>query len=84
MQSTLYGLRVDVLDELPPATREELIAMLEATLNVTPAAAENILRASEPFWNALENAGGLVDSWGGGEFYVLFEQMCALLGPGRT
>lgn len=78
-----YGLAMDVLDDLPPASREELLGMLRVTLEVTPEAAENILRCSEPFWNALEDAGGLVDSWGGGEFCMLFEQICALLRPQR-
>ncbi|WP_204913299.1 hypothetical protein [Microlunatus spumicola] len=74
---------MDVLDELPPASRSELILMLRTTLQVTSQSAENILRSSEPFWNALEDAGGPVDSWGGGEFCTLFEQICALLSPQR-
>lgn len=74
---------MDVLDELPPASRSELVVMLQTTLQVTTQSAENILRSSEPFWNALEDAGGLVDSWGGGEFCMLFEQICALLRPLR-
>jgi len=48
--------------------RQELIADLREPLGVPTDAAKAILRASEPFWNALEEAGGLVDSWGGSEF----------------
>ena len=53
---------MDVLDDLPPSSRRELIAAMQAALGVTTEAAEAILRSSEPFWNALEDAGGLVDS----------------------
>ena len=58
--------------------------MLQANLEVTPGATEDILRCSEPFWDALEDAGGLVDSWGGGEFCMLFDQICLLLRPALT
>jgi hypothetical protein len=37
------------------------------------AGAEAILRASEPFWNVLEDHGG-VDTWGGMEFVHVFPQ----------
>ena len=67
------------MDDLPPSSRQELIAAVQGTLGVTTEAAETILRASEPFWNALEDAGGLVDSWGGGEFCALFPKMCAVI-----
>jgi hypothetical protein len=70
---------MDVLDDLPPSSRRELIAALQAALGVTTEAAEAILRSSEPLWNALEDAGGLVDSWGGGEFCHLFPKMCAVI-----
>jgi hypothetical protein len=70
---------MDVLDDLPPSSRRELIAALQVALSVTTEAAEAILRSSEPLWNALEDAGGLVDSWGGGEFCDLFPKMCAVI-----
>ena len=70
---------MDVLDDLPPSSRRELIAAMQAALGVTTEAAEAILRSSEPFWNALEDAGGLVDSWGGSEFCDLFPKMCAVV-----
>lgn len=70
---------MDVLDGLPDDSRVELVAALRAALDVDDDAAEAILRASEPFWNALEDVGGLVDSWGGGEFCQLFPRMCAVI-----
>jgi hypothetical protein len=30
-----------------------------------------------------EEVGGLVDSWGGGEFCDLFPKMCAVISPTR-
>lgn len=70
---------MDVLEDLPPSSRRELTAAVQAALGVNTEAAEAILRASEPFWNALEDAGGLVDSWGGNEFCDLFPKMCAVM-----
>jgi len=70
---------MDVLDDLPPSSRLELIAALKTALGVRTEAAEAILRASVPLWDALEDAGGLVDSWGGGEFCDLFPRMCAVI-----
>jgi hypothetical protein len=70
---------MDVLDDLPPSSRRELIAAIQAAVGVTTEAAEAILRASEPFWNVLEDAGGLVDSWGGSELCDLFPKMCAVI-----
>jgi hypothetical protein len=70
---------MDVLDDLPPRSRHELLAAMQTALGVTTEAAEAILRASEPFWKALEDAGGLVDSWGGGEFCDLYPKMCAVI-----
>lgn len=70
---------MDVLDDLPPSSRRELITNLQAVLGVPTEAAEAILRLSEPFWDALEDAGGLVDSWGGSEFCDLFPRMCAVI-----
>jgi len=70
---------MDVLDDLPDASRAYLVDALHAVLGVDERSAEVILRASEPFWNALEEVGGLVDSWGGSEFCVLFPKMCAVI-----
>lgn len=64
---------------MPSESRSEVIAAVSAALEVDFEAAEQIVRASEPMWNALEDAGGLVDSWGGGEFCYLFPKMCAAI-----
>jgi hypothetical protein len=62
----------DPLDDLPAESRNEVVANVQAVLSVDTATAEDIVRSAEPFWDAMERAGGLVDSWGGGEFcYVL-------------
>lgn len=70
---------MDPLNDLPPASRQEVVAAVQAALGVDADDAEAILRASEPLWQALEDAGGLVDSWGGGEFCYLFPKMCAVI-----
>ncbi|WP_404352363.1 hypothetical protein LG324_05435 [Phycicoccus jejuensis] len=73
---------MDPLDVMPAESRFEVIAAVSKALEMDLEAAEHIVRASEPMWNALEDAGGLVDSWGGGEFCYLFPRMCAgLKGP---
>jgi hypothetical protein len=72
---------MDPLEELPPESRREVVAAVMAALDVDTDAAEAIVRASEPLWNAMEDAGGLVDSWGGGEFCHLFPKMCAAVKP---
>ena len=64
---------MDPLDDLPPESRTEVVAAVQAAWQVDTAAAEDILRASEPLWNTLENYGG-IDSWAGGEFCNLFPQ----------
>jgi hypothetical protein len=51
---------------------------VSAVSYVDAAGAEDILRASEPFWNTVEEHGG-VDGWGGGEFCNLFPQALALI-----
>jgi hypothetical protein len=62
----------DSLEDLPAESRTELVAAVCAAVDVDTATAEDIIRSTEPFWDAMERAGGLVDSWGGGEFcYVL-------------
>ena len=70
---------MDPLNDLPPDSRQEVVAAVRAALGVDEDDAEAILRASEPLWEALEEAGGLVDSWGGGEFCYLFPKMCAVI-----
>jgi hypothetical protein len=70
---------MDPLDQLPPESRAEVASAVAAALGVSTADAEAIVRASEPLWDAMEEVGGLVDSWGGGEFCYLFPRMCAVL-----
>jgi len=74
---------MDPLDDLPPDSRREVVAAVGAALGVDSDNAEAIVRASEPLWNAMEEAGGLVDSWGGGEFCHLFPKMCSAIKPTR-
>ncbi|HSV37756.1 MAG TPA: hypothetical protein VLI04_03255 [Nocardioidaceae bacterium] len=68
---------MDPLDDLPPESRNELVAAVRAALDVDPATAEDLIRSSEPLWEAMEQAGGLVDAWGGGEFCQLFPRVLA-------
>jgi len=49
-------IRMDPLDDLPPRSRVEVVAAIAAASEVDAAAAEEILRASEPFWNVLERS----------------------------
>jgi hypothetical protein len=70
---------MDPLDDLPPESRREVASAVAAALGVSTEDAEAIVRASEPLWDAMEKVGGLVDSWGGGEFCYLFPKMCAVL-----
>ena len=69
---------MDPLDDLPPETQTEVVAAVCAAWQVDAASAEDILRASEPFWNTLESHGG-VDGWGGGDVCSLFPQSLALI-----
>jgi hypothetical protein len=73
---------VDPLDDLPADSRREVVAAVQAALGISTESAEMVLRASEPLWEAMEQAGGLVDTWGGGEFCQLFPKMCAVIRPG--
>lgn len=68
MIDTVWFMDHDPLDDMPPESRTEVVAALQAELDVDEAAAEDIVRSAEPFWDAMERAGGLVDGWGGGEF----------------
>jgi hypothetical protein len=72
---------MDPLDDLPPDSRREVVGAVAAVLGVGTGEAESIVRAAEPLWEAMEQAGGLVDSWGGGEFCELFPRMCAVVKP---
>jgi hypothetical protein len=70
---------MDPLDDLPPDSRQYVAGAVAAALGVSTESAEEIVRASLPLWDAMEEAGGLVDSWGGGEFCTLFPKMCAVI-----
>jgi hypothetical protein len=72
---------MDPLDVLPPESRHEVVLAVAAALDITPADAETLVRASQPLWDAMEDVGGLVDSWGGGEFCHLFPTMLAVIRP---
>lgn len=71
---------MDVLDDLPPESRTEVVAAVRAAWprDLSIAEAESILRASEPFWNELEERGG-VDTWGGAEFCGVFPLVLELI-----
>jgi hypothetical protein len=69
---------MDPLNDLPPASRVEVVGAVRAAFGVTEDEAERILRASEPFWEVLEDL-GQVDGWGGGEFCHLLPQVCLLI-----
>ena len=55
------------------------MAAVREALAITTDEAETVLRASAPLWDAMESVGGLVDSWGGGEFCELFPRMVAVV-----
>jgi hypothetical protein len=69
----------DSLDVMPVASRREVIAAVCAVLDVEAATAEDLVRSAEPLWDAMERAGGLVDSWGGGEFCHSFRRVPAFI-----
>lgn len=75
----LRDMLADPLDELPPDSRREIAAGVRETLGVDDTTAEDLIRSSEPLWEAMERAGGLVDSWGGGEFSWLFPRVLAFI-----
>lgn len=70
--------RKDPLADLPPDSRREVVEGVQQALGVKKRTAESIVAASEPLWEALEEA-GVVDTWGGGEFCVVLPQVCALI-----
>lgn len=72
----------DSLADLPAETRREIVAEVCAVLDVESATAEDLVRSAEPLWDAMERAGGLVDSWGGGEFSYVFPRVLAFIQSG--
>lgn len=69
----------DPMDDLPEDSRREVVAAVRAALDVDQTSAEDIVRSAEPFWDAMERAGGLVDSWGGGEFCSALPRVLAFI-----
>jgi hypothetical protein len=67
----------DSLADLPADSRSEILTAVCVVLDVEEATAEDLVRSAEPLWHAMERAGGLVDSWGGGEFCHLFPRVLA-------
>ena len=51
---------MDPLDDLPQESRNELVAAVRDVLDTDPDTAEDLIRASEPLWEALEQAGAHV------------------------
>jgi len=74
----------DSLADLPPDSRREIVAEVCAALDVEAATAEDLVRSAEPLWDAMERAGGLVDSWGGGEFCHIFPRVLAFIRSGAV
>ena len=69
----------DSLAHLPADSRREIVAAVCAVLDVEAATAEDLVRSAEPSWDAMERAGGLVDSWGGSEFCHIFPRVLAFI-----
>jgi len=74
----------DSLADLPADSRREIVADVRAVLDVETATAEDIVRSAEPLWDAMERAGGVVDSWGGGEFCHIFPRVLAFIRSGAV
>jgi hypothetical protein len=74
----------DSLADLPADSRSEIVAEVCAALDVEAATAEDLVRSAEPLWDAMERAGGLVDSWGGGEFCHIFPRVLAFIQSGTV
>jgi hypothetical protein len=74
----------DSLADLPSDTRREIVTGVCAVLDVDAATAEDLVRSAEPLWDAMERAGGLVDSWGGGEFSHIFPRVLAFIRSGAV
>lgn len=71
----------DALDDLPAESRRELVTGIVKLLDVDASTAEDLVRSAEPLRDAMERAGGLVDSWGG-EFCGLFPRVLAYIRDG--
>jgi hypothetical protein len=69
----------DPLSALPDESRSYLVDELRSGLGVDAEMAEDLIRAAEPLWDAMERAGGLVDSWGGGEFCNVFPRVLTFI-----
>jgi hypothetical protein len=74
----------DSLADLPADTRRQITAEVRAVLNVEETTAEDLIRSAEPLWDAMERAGGFVDSWGGGEFSYVFPRVLAFIRSGAV
>ena len=74
----------DSLADLPAASRRAIVAEVCAVLDIEAATAEDLVRSAEPLWDAMERAGGLVDSWGGGEFCSMFPRALAFIRAGAA
>jgi hypothetical protein len=72
------------LADLPADSRRQIVAEVRAVLDVEAATAEDLVRSAEPLWDAMERAGGLVDSWGGGEFCHIFPRVLAFIRSGAV
>ncbi|MFD4323592.1 hypothetical protein ACFWQC_03090 [Nocardioides sp. NPDC058538] len=72
----------DVLNEMPADSVEDLVGALTSMLEIDRATAKDLIRSSEPFWTAMERAGGLVDTWGGGEFCYVLPRVLAFIHEG--
>jgi hypothetical protein len=74
----------DSLADLPADSRREIVAAVCAVLDVEAATAEDLVRSAEPLWDAMERAGGLVDSWGGREFCNTFPRILVFIRSGAV
>lgn len=70
---------MDPLELMPEESRLEVVAAVRAVVDVDQTTAEDLVRSSEPMWEAMERAGGLVDGWGGGEFCYLLPRVLAYI-----
>ena len=69
----------DPLNDMPDESRSNVVAEVRASLGVDSDTAEDLIRAAEPLWDAMERAGDLVDSWGGGEFCDVFPRVLTFI-----
>lgn len=73
----------DPLDQMPDQSRTWVVTAVQRFCEIEKSAAEEVVRASEPFWSAMEDAGGLVDSWGGGEFTAVLPAVLDFIRSGE-